>query len=220
MDAVGLTKTCPLCGAAKSLGEFPKQKSRRDGHAAWCKPCHAAKSRAWRQNNTEKAREAVRRWRERNPTGHRRPHLRRRYGIELEAYEALFAAQRGRCAICGRRDSDVVKKVLCVDHVAGTSLIRGLLCSRCNSAIGLLDHDPERLGRAIDYLGRLPVMEGKHVARGVHRSKRRTRTLPPTCRQGHEYTADNLRLTRNGWRRCRECERERYARQKTERKAG
>lgn len=73
-----------------------------------------------------------------------------------EHYERLFAEQSGRCAICllpetGRDPSGRTKR-LAIDHDAETGRIRGLLCSRCNPAIGLLRHDPERLQRAIDYL--------------------------------------------------------------------
>ncbi|REF00313.1 recombination endonuclease VII [Thermomonospora umbrina] len=43
----------------------------------------------------------------------------------------LWGWQAGRCAICGR------KTVLVTDHDHRTGLIRGGLCSRCNTAEGL-----------------------------------------------------------------------------------
>lgn len=79
------------------------------------------------------------------------------YGLTLEAYEALLDAQGRRCAICGaetgwrHRQSGELKK-LAVDHCHETGRIRGLLCDRCNTAIGKLNHDPDLLQKAIDYL--------------------------------------------------------------------
>jgi hypothetical protein len=51
------------------------------------------------------------------------------YGLEAGDYEALLAAQGGRCAICRARPKS---KRLAVDHDHKTGAVRGLLCSRCN----------------------------------------------------------------------------------------
>lgn len=59
----------------------------------------------------------------------------------------LIAEQDGKCAICGRQE-----ELLCVDHCHATRTIRGMLCGRCNRAIGLLDDDSALLQRAIMYL--------------------------------------------------------------------
>lgn len=165
------SKVCTLCKLEKSLEEFPRQSNKaKDGRACWCKPCHAAKSKSWRERNPDKAKAAMNSYRKRNPTNHRRSFLRRTYGLKETDYERLLADQGGRCAICLRVEADCVKKFLCIDHIKGTTLIRGLLCSQCNSAIGLLNHDPELLRLAVAYLQRTPVMEGTLTPRGVHRS--------------------------------------------------
>jgi len=39
-----------------------------------------------------------------------------------------------------------------MDHCHKTNKIRGLLCGKCNSAIGFFDDDTELLEKAIDYL--------------------------------------------------------------------
>lgn len=58
------------------------------------------------------------------------------YGITREEYDALFAAQGGRCFICQRISHS---KRLAVDHDHDTGKVRGLLCPDvergCNYAI-------------------------------------------------------------------------------------
>jgi hypothetical protein len=78
----------------------------------------------------------------------RKSHLKRKYGITLEDFEALLAAQGGGCAICGREGVDHV------DHDHRTGRVRGILCFRCNVALGQLDDDPERLLAALTYISR------------------------------------------------------------------
>lgn len=91
-------------------------------------------------------------------------HLRRRYGMTVEQYDALHAAQSGRCALCGRPErirrgtgraggpstGDPMR--LGVDHDHETGVVRGLLCVDCNTGIGKLQDDPELLRRAAAYI--------------------------------------------------------------------
>jgi hypothetical protein len=74
----------------------------------------------------------------------------RLYGISEDRYTELWAQQGGVCAIC-LEDSE--KKGLGVDHDHDTGEIRGLLCSQCNGAIGMLRERPDLMQRATDYLG-------------------------------------------------------------------
>jgi hypothetical protein len=77
----------------------------------------------------------------------RRTHLKRKYNITLEEYDAMYTKQDGRCAIC-----DEQYPILCVDHCHATGRVRGLLCPRCNKALGVFNDDIYILSRAIDYL--------------------------------------------------------------------
>lgn len=93
-----------------------------------------------------------------------RYHRRRAQGVSQhhivpqEDYERMFVTQGGLCAIC--REPETAKdpsgrtKRLAVDHDSRAGAVRGLLCARCNTAIGLLRHDPERVQAAVDYLVR------------------------------------------------------------------
>jgi len=58
----------------------------------------------------------------------------------IEIYEFLMVQQDSKCAICGI-DSKKLKRSLSPDHCHNTGKLRGLLCGRCNLAIGLLDDD-------------------------------------------------------------------------------
>lgn len=60
------------------------------------------------------------------------------YNITREEYNELFNNQEGKCAICGRHQSEINHR-LCVDHDHATQEIRGLLCKRCNTVLGQLN---------------------------------------------------------------------------------
>ena len=159
-------KTCWKCGSFKSFDEFHRATGMKDGHRGECKDCSRADRRQWYQQNREKVIAKVQRWREENPEryqewlkknraenseqrreSNRRGHLRRKYGLSIEVYEFLCLVQDQKCAICGEE----VEK-LHVDHEHGTGRVRGLLCGKCNKAIGLLNDDPELLSAAARYL--------------------------------------------------------------------
>lgn len=78
------------------------------------------------------------------------------YGITLIDWQTMFEKQEGRCAICGKHQSEV-KRGLNIDHDHVTGKVRGLLCYLCNIGIGSFGDSSEKLGKAILYL------EGKGV---------------------------------------------------------
>lgn len=78
-------------------------------------------------------------------------------GLTVDEYLAKIAEQNNLCAICGepeRRPDKASRKIkaLAVDHDHETGQIRGLLCSACNTGLGLFQDDPELLAKAADYL--------------------------------------------------------------------
>src|SRR5882724_7640093 len=56
----------------------------------------------------------------------RRIHLKRAYGITLEAFNMLFAAQRQKCAACASPEPN--SKNWHVDHCHKSGAVRGILC--------------------------------------------------------------------------------------------
>lgn len=111
------------------------------------------KQRDWLINNPEKAkakREIQKKWYRKNQDITRNSRLKYVYGITLSEYENMLKAQNGVCAICFHVSDD--GKNLCVDHNHDTGEVRGLLCSKCNTAIGLLKENTDYLLSAIKYL--------------------------------------------------------------------
>ena len=89
----------------------------------------------------------------RDRTRWRRSELQRKYGITLEEYAALQAQQGGGCAICGTTIGEVKRRrALFVDHDHASGEIRGLLCGRCNTAVGYLRDHPAYAHALLGYL--------------------------------------------------------------------
>jgi hypothetical protein len=76
--------------------------------------------------------------------------IRHIHKIEPELYEQILSDQHGVCAICGLRCTS--RRRLAVDHDHKTGAIRGLLCHRCNRAIGFFRDDVQLLRRSVSYL--------------------------------------------------------------------
>ena len=98
------------------------------------------------------SRKASRKWRRDHPNGSKNHNLLARHGITLIEYRAILKHQNGRCKICLGKEKDKRHKYLSVDHNHQTNKIRGLLCNRCNRALGLFQDDCWVLQRAVKYL--------------------------------------------------------------------
>ena len=95
------------------------------------------------------------RWRSSHPDTYkamlRRNNLKRWYGLTETQYDTLLQKQGGVCAIC-REPNHNGEKRLSVDHSHETQHVRGLLCHRCNFAIGLLRDSGTLCRRAALYV--------------------------------------------------------------------
>jgi len=103
--------------------------------------------KAWQERNRDKLKEYARKRHIENGAADGL----RKYGLTVEAYNAMLAQQGGGCAICGGGPNSRGRR-FAVDHCHGTGRVRGLLCSKCNTALGLLDDDPLRCEAAAAYL--------------------------------------------------------------------
>jgi hypothetical protein len=78
-------------------------------------------------------------------------------GVDAARYQEMLREQGGVCAICREperhRDGLSGKpKDLAVDHDHVTGAVRALLCSACNTAIGLFNDDDALLAKAQAYV--------------------------------------------------------------------
>ena len=81
----------------------------------------------------------------------------RRYGLTLERYAEILAAQGDACAVCGRALSEGLSPRFAfphIDHDHRTGKVRGILHPSCNVLLGHARNDPETLMRAAEYLRR------------------------------------------------------------------
>jgi hypothetical protein len=77
---------------------------------------------------------------------------RRRYGLTDADYERMLKEQGGGCGGCGKPPSIIGRqKVLCIDHCHLTNEVRGLLCVRCNTLLGVLEQNPGLIKKLTDY---------------------------------------------------------------------
>lgn len=126
-------------------------------------------SKEYRLNNKEKVNKSVMKWRIKNPekvkeinrryyskpNAYRKADLKKKYGMTLEQYDDILRFQGGKCAICLSDSSQSkLSKNMFVDHCHKTNTVRGLLCKKCNIALGEMKDDIEILERAIIYLKR------------------------------------------------------------------
>ncbi len=127
------TLLCSMCKEAKAPTEFNRRRERGRGVNYVCRACSSARRFTAKYLGNQRA-----------------GHLRRKFGITSSAYAQLLAAQNGGCAIC-EQPCETGKR-LAVDHDHRTGQVRGLLCSRCNTALGLLRDDWAIVGLAAEYL--------------------------------------------------------------------
>jgi len=130
-------KKCTKCGEEypATAEFFHRNKTGKYGLTSQCKECRREYNKEDYENNPEK---------------HKEKNL-KRFGISLDDYNRMFLEQEGRCAICGRHQVEL-NRSLDVDHDHETKEVRGLLCSNCNTAIGLLKHDVLIVINTIKYL--------------------------------------------------------------------
>jgi hypothetical protein len=131
-------KRCPKCELTLSLDKFPKSLKTKDGFHCYCKPCKKIYGLSWYHANPDKTKNS---------------RLKNTFGITLEDYNDLLKAQNGCCAIC-QTDTPTGIGNFHVDHCHKTNKIRGLLCSKCNHALGLFNDNQNNMRKAIEYLDR------------------------------------------------------------------
>lgn len=150
------TKICSRCQTEKSHDLFHPDKSKRNGLSTYCRVCANAASKERYYANPEAARARSNEFRTGQPLNYRDNWLRSVYKITLDEYDEMVTSQDGKCAICLKVETVTASgkvRRLAVDHDHTTGAVRGLLCMKCNRALGLMNDDAERIVRMASYLG-------------------------------------------------------------------
>ena len=126
-------KTCSVCRQSLSEDKFHKRtyKTGKIGLQSKCKSCC-----------TEVRREK-----------YYKPHSGIRQKLKLSQADVDRLTAPGKCQVCGST------KRLCIDHCHDTEKPRGLLCHKCNTALGLLDDDVQRILKLSQYLAQSKPLE-------------------------------------------------------------
>lgn len=165
-----LTKICTRCKVEWNLDFFPKRRNTKDKHNSWCKDCMLWLQRKNRQENKEKYRiystdyyhknkqhikDIGKKYRISRSTYNRNYNYQRHFGVTIKWYNEKLSKQNGVCAVCGNAETRIIHGKICcfaIDHSHITGKVRGLLCSKCNKAIGLLQDSITYTSNAVKYL--------------------------------------------------------------------
>ena len=76
----------------------------------------------------------------------------RLYNLTKEVYADMWSKQNGKCKICNKNLIINENKVACIDHNHATGKVTALLCSTCNSGIGMLKHNKDTIKAALNFI--------------------------------------------------------------------
>lgn len=147
LSGIALTEfKCRTCDVLKPIEEFYRVANTKNGIGSECVGCVRHRDRLrYRKDPSRRKTEA--RW----------GAIKSKFSLTQEQWFQLLSSQGGKCAIC---DIDLIimvhrrKNSACTDHDHETGAVRGILCTRCNQGIGLLQDQYDVVQRAADYLKR------------------------------------------------------------------
>ena len=141
-------KKCNACKQIKPVEQFHKRKDRLNGNGrnANCRSCVRAKDMGRPRSNTQYAKDR----RKIDVDYYRKSNLKRTYGITIDYFNHILRIQNGVCKIC--YGPPMGKGAYHVDHCHKTGKIRGLLCHKCNVALGMVGDNMDILRKLINYI--------------------------------------------------------------------
>ena len=160
-----ICKVCFTCKIEKPEEEFNKSKQNIGGLRGFCKACQKLYMQEYQEKNREKLRKQNREaywqnkewhhkyhknWRKHNARLVRNTNYKRKFGITIDDFDEILKKQGGACALCGKHEWN--GKRISVDHDHNSGKVRGLLCNRCNTALGALGDTVESIEKVLQYL--------------------------------------------------------------------
>jgi hypothetical protein len=127
-EVVSEEQRCGRCGTVKMARDFRRDQRSPSGLYQWCRLCTRRYNAHWRRHVL----------------------IEKKYGISKATFDLLLDSQGHACAICRRQFGD--KRRPCVDHDHESGAARGVLCSNCNTGIGMLGDSVEVAAAAAAYL--------------------------------------------------------------------
>ncbi len=153
-----------ICSKGHVLAEVGFYVTRSTGQIV-CKPCRKAYSQARHDRMGDEIRAQRRTPSFRLSQREKRPG---RYGMTIREYRTLFHEQQGLCAICEMPETALSNsgflRPLSIDHDHFTGSVRGLLCNKCNRALGLLGDDLGMAEAVVAYLRTALKIELDHAS--------------------------------------------------------
>lgn len=158
-----------MCKKEKSISEFHKHIGHKFGVGSACKEC--VRHRQNKDYHTSPKQKITNKKYRSSPRGKKTRQryvqtnnykfnrwkywLRDKYDLTPEQYSQMLADQNSCCKICGQLETAANQyglMRLAIDHNHNTGEIRGLLCQKCNQAIGLMNENTKVLRKAVEYL--------------------------------------------------------------------
>lgn len=140
------TKNCTKCLVEKPLSDFHANSAHPTGRRSQCKKC----GHAYEVKSKDRRNLYLRGWRKKHFAKNQSTWRKYTYGITSADYEIIYASQSGRCAIC--MHIPLPGKPLQIDHNHSTGMVRGLLCKKCNTYIGMIGESMDTISRMREYL--------------------------------------------------------------------
>lgn len=147
-----MQKECRTCNMTKPLDDFAKGSSYKDGRRNICKLCASKRQREYWYNNQDQY-EAHKKRVKHNDGVYKQTY--RRHHTTKEHIDALKDRYNGLCCICRYRPAIVIDHdhSCCPGTYSCGLCIRGVLCSQCNTSLGLLGEDAITISNMLNYIG-------------------------------------------------------------------
>lgn len=139
------TKQCRKCGQDRTINYYYPCERGLFGVTGTCRLCKSD----YNQDRAAKRADQRKEWLTTKSRYEFYRKLQRDYGLTQQDYVNMLTACASGCMICGTHMADAR---ICVDHDHNTGQVRGLLCYKCNAAIGMLRDSPTIIRQALTYL--------------------------------------------------------------------
>lgn len=153
-------KVCKDCQQSLSVDRFPQRKQSTDGLHWLCLDCKRAQGREWGRaynaRHPEARRQSAVRYQRANAEKASKTIREKKYKMTLEQIERMIIEQGDACKLCRGELGDTWTvdhdHACCPKAYTCGQCIRGVLCRRCNIALGMFREDPELLIAASIYV--------------------------------------------------------------------